>query len=80
MGVTYAESVSKALVGDQVQLNAGTGTLSVETFSNTDMSADADASVSGGDYNIGGAVGLNIVQNENTALYWKRSQYYFGRC
>ena len=67
MGVTYAESVSKALIGDQVQLNAGVGAVSVETFSNTDMSADADASVSGGDYNIGGAVGLNIVQNDNKA-------------
>ena len=45
----------------------GSGAVTVATLSNTDMSADADASVSGGDYNIGGAVGLNIVQNDNKA-------------
>ena len=32
------------------------------------MTADADASVSDGDYNIGGGIGLNIVQNDNEAV------------
>ena len=32
------------------------------------MTADADAFVSDGDYNIGGGIGLNIVQNDNEAV------------
>ena len=67
MGVTYAESASRAQIADGITINAGSGNVNVESLSNTDISADADASVSDGDYNIGGGVGLNIVQNDNEA-------------
>ena len=68
MGVTYAESTARAKVADGVTINAGSGAVTVQSLSNTDMTADADASVSDGDYNIGGGIGLNIVQNDNEAV------------
>ena len=55
-------------VADGVTINAGSGAVTVQSLSNTDMTADADASVSDGDYNIGGGIGLNIVQNDNEAV------------
>ena len=67
MGVNYGESDSRAKIADGVTINAGTGNVSVQSLSNTDFSADADASATDGDYNIGGAVGLNIVDNHNIA-------------
>ena len=67
MGVTYAESNAKAEIADGVTLNAGSGSITVESLSNSDFSADADASATDGDYNIGGGIGLNIVNNENIA-------------
>ena len=68
MGVTYAESTARAQVADGVTINAGSGAVTIQSLSNTDMTADADASVSDGDYNIGGGIGLNIVQNDNEAV------------
>ncbi|EHI49802.1 hemolysin-type calcium-binding region [SAR116 cluster alpha proteobacterium HIMB100] len=68
MGVTYAESSARAQVADGVTINAGSGAVTIQSLSNTDMTADADASVSDGDYNIGGGIGLNIVQNDNEAV------------
>ena len=67
MGVTYAESNAKAEIADGVAINAGSGSITVESLSNSDFSADADASATDGDYNIGGGIGLNIVNNENIA-------------
>ena len=67
MGVTYTESDATASLADGVTLNAGSGAVTVQSLSNADFSADADASATDGDYNIGGGVGLNIVDNENIA-------------
>ena len=67
MGVTYAESDATAKLANGVTLNAGTGSVTIQSLSNADFAADADASATDGDYNIGGGVGLNIVDNENIA-------------
>ena len=67
MGVTYAESDASAKLDDGVTINAGTGAVSISSLSNADFAADADASATDGDYNIGGGVGLNIIDNENVA-------------
>ncbi|MGC6512260.1 MAG: leukotoxin LktA family filamentous adhesin [Parvibaculales bacterium] len=57
--VNYLEDRTDALVGEGISL-AG-GVIGISANRNTDVNAVADASADSGSYNLGGAVGLNIV-------------------
>ena len=66
-GVTYVESAATAEIGNNVTVAAGTNAINVASRKNTDITATGDASVAGGDYNIGGGLGLNIATASNNA-------------
>ena len=67
LGITYSDSMARAFIGDNVQINVGTGSVSVMSSETADIDSGADASTTGSDYALGGAVALNIAQNRNIA-------------
>ena len=67
LGITYSDSMARAFIGDNVQINVGTGSISITSTETADIDSGADASTTGSDYALGGAVAVNIAQNRNIA-------------